>query len=125
MRNRPRLRRDQIPQAVGGILAQGELSGKDMRGHLWNVVFKVPRYAPGYPGLAERDLTPKGVIELSASQKGKTGLDGMTEQQRPDRPNCAAATQRLGGHPTGVASGVLVTELDSFRKPVQARNGAT
>lgn len=63
------------PVVRGGILAQGELPGKDVRGHLWNAVFKVHRYAPDYPGLAERDLTPKGVIELPASQKGKTGLD--------------------------------------------------
>ena len=73
------------PMVRGGILAQGELPGKDMRGHLWNAVFKIHRYAPGYPGLVGRDLTPKGVIEMSASQKGKTGLDNMTEQQRPDR----------------------------------------
>ncbi len=73
------------PMVRGGILAQGELPGKDMRGHLWNAVFKVHRYAPDYPGLAGRDLTPKGVIELPPSQKGKTGLDGMTEQQRPER----------------------------------------
>ena len=73
------------PMVRGGILAQGELPGKDMRGHLWNAVFKVHRYAPAYPGLAGRDLTPKGVIELPASQKGKTGLHNMTEQQRPDR----------------------------------------
>ena len=73
------------PMVRGGILAQGELPRKDMRGHLWNAVFKVHRYAPDYPGLAGRDLTPKGVIELPASRKGKTGLDGMTEQQRPDR----------------------------------------
>ncbi|MCX6926280.1 MAG: hypothetical protein NT154_24195, partial [Verrucomicrobia bacterium] len=73
------------PMVRGGILAQGELHGKDMRGHLWNAVFKVHRYAPDYPGLAGRDLTPRGVIELPASQKGKTGLSGMTEQQRTDR----------------------------------------
>jgi hypothetical protein len=73
------------PMVRGGILAQGELPGKDMRGHLWNAVFKVHRYAPDYPALAGRDLTPKGVIELPASQKGKTGLNGMTEQQQPDR----------------------------------------
>ena len=73
------------PMVRGGILAQGELPGKDMRGHLWNAVFKVHRYAPDYAGLVGRDLAPKGVIELPVSQKGKTGLDGMTEQQRPDR----------------------------------------
>jgi hypothetical protein len=59
----------------GGVLAQGELPGKDVRGHLFNAVFKVHRYPPDYPGLAGRNLAPKGVIELPASQKGKTGLD--------------------------------------------------
>jgi hypothetical protein len=73
------------PMVRGGILAQGELPGKDMRGHLWNAVFKVHRYAPNYPGLAGRDLAPKGVIELPASMKGKTGMHLMTEQQRNDR----------------------------------------
>jgi formylglycine-generating enzyme required for sulfatase activity/phosphatidylethanolamine-binding protein (PEBP) family uncharacterized protein len=63
------------PVVRGGILAQGEIPGKDNRGHLFNAVFKVHRYAPGYPGLAGRDLTPKGVIELPASEKGKSGLD--------------------------------------------------
>ncbi|MCX6868387.1 MAG: hypothetical protein NTV46_19715 [Verrucomicrobia bacterium] len=28
------------------------------------------------------DLTPKGVIELPAAQKGKTGLDQINEQPR-------------------------------------------
>jgi hypothetical protein len=42
-----------------------------------------------------------------------------------DRANCAAAIKRLGGHPTAVASGVLVGELDSFRAPIQGRDGAT
>lgn len=73
------------PMVRGGILAQGELPGKDMRGHLWNAVFKVHRYAPDYPGLAGRDLTPKGVVEQPASMKGKTGLHLMTEAQRTDR----------------------------------------
>ena len=73
------------PMVRGGILAQGELPGKDMRGHLWNAVFKVHRYAADYPGLAGRDLTPQGVIELPASQKGKTGLDNMKEEPRSDR----------------------------------------
>ena len=73
------------PMVRGGILAQGEFPGKDMRGHLWNAVFKARRYAVDYPGLKGRDLSPKGVIELPATEKGKTGLDNMTEQQRPDR----------------------------------------
>jgi hypothetical protein len=61
------------PTVRNGILAQGETPGKDMRGHLWNAVFKVHRYAPDFPGLKGKDLTPKGVIELPTSQKGKTG----------------------------------------------------
>ncbi len=73
------------PMVRGGILAQGEIPGKDMRGHLWNAVFKVHRYDPDYVGLKGRDLTPKGVIELPVSMKGKTGLDNMTEAQRTDR----------------------------------------
>jgi formylglycine-generating enzyme required for sulfatase activity/phosphatidylethanolamine-binding protein (PEBP) family uncharacterized protein len=73
------------PMVRGGILAQGEIPGKDMRGHLWNAVFKVHRYAPDYPGLKDKDLTPKGVIELPASQQGKTGLDNMIEEPRGNR----------------------------------------
>ena len=63
------------PVVRGGILAQGELPGKDVRGHLFNAIFKAHRYAPDYAGLAGRDLTPQGVIELPASEKGKTGMD--------------------------------------------------
>lgn len=63
------------PMVRGGILAQGEVPGKDVRGHLWNAVFKVHRYARDYPGLAGRNLTRGDVIELPASMKGKTGLN--------------------------------------------------
>lgn len=86
------------PMVRGGILAQGELPGKDMRGHLWNAVFKVHRYAPDYPGLTGRDLTPKGVIELPASMKGKTGLHLMTEAQRTDRGPGGAGRSGQGGN---------------------------
>lgn len=78
------------PMVRGGILAQGENPGKDMRGHQWNAVFKVHRYAPDDPVLKGRDLTPGGVIELPASQKGQTGLDNWVEPQGgpggPGRP---------------------------------------
>ena len=77
------------PMVRGGILAQGELPGKDVRGHLFNAVFKVHRYAPDYPGLRGRDLTPKGVVELPAAQKGKTGLD---------QANAPADERRPGGN---------------------------
>ena len=38
-------------------------------------MFKVDRYAPDYPGLRGRGLTPQGIIERPAADKGKTGLD--------------------------------------------------
>jgi len=71
----------------GGILAQGEVPGKDTRGHLWNAVFKIDRYEPDYPGLTGKSLTPGNVIELPASQKGKTGLDNSSAgpEDRPGR----------------------------------------
>ena len=73
------------PVVRGGILAQGELPGKDVRGHLFNAIFKAHRYAPDFPGLVGRDLTPRGVIELRAAQAGKTGLD-RADAQPGERP---------------------------------------
>jgi len=70
------------PEVRGGILAQGEMPGKDQRGHNWNAVFKIQRYGPEYPGLRGRSLTPGGYLELPASQRGKTGLDRL--DARPD-----------------------------------------
>ena len=88
------------PMVRGGILAQGELPGKDVRGHLFNAVFKVHRYAPDYAGLAGRTLAPQGVIELPASQKGKTGLDQAGEESLPRPGNESEAGmqgRRMGG----------------------------
>jgi len=51
------------PVAGTGPLKQGDKIPLDMRGHAMNAVFKTQRYAPDYPGLAGRDLAPKGVIE--------------------------------------------------------------
>ena len=82
------------PVVRGGILAQGEIPGKDVRGHLFNAVFKAHRYAPDYPGLKDRDLTPKGALELPASQKGKTGLDKADAVPGEHPPE-------VGGHPPG------------------------
>jgi hypothetical protein len=62
------------PVVHNGILAQGERSGLDHRGHNWNAVFKVRRYPTDYPGLAGKDLTPIGPIEQPASLAGKTGF---------------------------------------------------
>ncbi|MFZ4617271.1 MAG: aryl-sulfate sulfotransferase, partial [Rectinemataceae bacterium] len=100
------------PVVRGGILAQGELPGKDSRGHLFNAVFKVHRYSPDFAGLKGRLLSPIGVIELPISQKGKTGLDRLDEVQRekaaapgaapamrPPKPNPGPGTGTQEGRP--------------------------
>ncbi|MCP5119694.1 MAG: hypothetical protein GY953_53525, partial [bacterium] len=73
------------PVVRGGILAQGERAGRDPRGHRWNAVFKIHRYAPDYPGLEGRDLTPGDVIEQPASMRGKTGFDQLDAPQQRRR----------------------------------------
>ncbi len=71
------------PVVHNGILAQGELPGKDHRGHSWNAVFKIHRYEPDYPGLAGKDLKPIGPIEQPESQCGKTGFHDQAAEGRP------------------------------------------
>jgi formylglycine-generating enzyme required for sulfatase activity/phosphatidylethanolamine-binding protein (PEBP) family uncharacterized protein len=71
------------PVVHNGILAQGERSGLDHRGHNWNAVFKIHRYEPDYPGLAGRDLTPIGPIEQSAALAGKTGFADQAPEGAP------------------------------------------
>ena|GEM_PF-890669 len=56
------------PVVRTGPLSQGETPGLDHRGHKWNAVFKITRYAPDYRGLAGRDLTPGNVIPGSGPQ---------------------------------------------------------
>ena len=46
-----------------GILSANGEPGTDHRGHQWNAVFKIHRYAPDYAGLAGKALTPGEVIE--------------------------------------------------------------
>jgi len=46
-----------------GILPADGEPGTDHRGHQWNAVFKIHRYAPDYAGLAGKSLTPGEVIE--------------------------------------------------------------
>ncbi|MBL8173190.1 MAG: SUMF1/EgtB/PvdO family nonheme iron enzyme [Bryobacterales bacterium] len=73
------------PEVRGGILAQGEMPGRDHRGHNWNAVFKIHRYEPEYAGLQGRDLTTGKVLELPASQRGKTGLDRLDARPEDGR----------------------------------------
>ncbi len=94
------------PVVRGGILAQGELPGKDVRGHLYNAVFKVHRCAPDYAGLAGRDLSPRGVIDLPASEKGKTGLDQAdAPAEEPGRFQDGQQSGGGGNHPPGGGQG--------------------
>ncbi|MDC7219476.1 MAG: aryl-sulfate sulfotransferase [Spirochaetales bacterium] len=46
------------PIVVNEVLKKGEVPTIDGRGHPNNAVFKIHRYAPDYPGLAGKDLTP-------------------------------------------------------------------
>ena len=73
------------PVVHNGILAQGEQSGLDHRGHNWNAVFKVHRYPTDYPGLAGKDLKPLGPIEQAASLAGKTGFAEQPPEGEPVR----------------------------------------
>ena len=86
------------PVVHNGILAQGEKSGLDHRGHNWNAVFKVHRYPLDYPGLAGRDLTPIGPIEQPASLCGKTGFAEQARRGSAGRTRSAwpAAWRRPG-----------------------------
>jgi hypothetical protein len=71
------------PVVHNGILAQGEQSGLDHRGHNWNAVFKIHRYPIDYPGLVGKDLTPIGPIEQPASMAGKTGFADQPPEGAP------------------------------------------
>ena len=71
------------PVVHNGILAQGEKSGLDHRGHNWNAVFKIHRYPIDYPGLAGKDLKPIGPIEQPESQCGKTGFHDQASEGVP------------------------------------------
>jgi formylglycine-generating enzyme required for sulfatase activity len=52
------------PEVKTGILTQGEEPALDVRGHLYNAVFKIHRYSLDYAAFAGRDMTPGGQLEL-------------------------------------------------------------
>ena len=91
------------PMVRGGILAQGELPGKDMRGHLWNAVFKVHRYAPDYPGLAGPRPQPEGRHRAAGLAEGqdRPRQGGRAARSRPRRQGPrradAVARRRVAG----------------------------
>jgi hypothetical protein len=45
--------------------------------------------------------------------------------QASDRPECFKTITRMGGHPNHVCSGLLLSEMDALRKPVNSRDGST
>jgi formylglycine-generating enzyme required for sulfatase activity len=62
-----------------GPMTQGEMPSLDIRNHQYNAVFKVQRYPTDYPGLAGRNLTPQGPIELYTDPSADSDGDGMLD----------------------------------------------
>ena len=66
---------------VNPVVPKGPLNWNDViptdpnaQGQLWNEVFRAQRYAPGYPGLAGRNLTPGNIIEINV-----TGIEEIAD----------------------------------------------
>jgi hypothetical protein len=55
---------DTVWRYVSPVVASGPLNQGDSVPGQGNLVFKIRRYGPTYPGLAGRELTPGGTIEL-------------------------------------------------------------
>lgn len=70
------------PVVQTGPLLQGQTPGLDDRGHQYNAVFKVRRYAKSHPGLLGRDLTPQGNIELPVDQTLRIATMSATPSER-------------------------------------------
>jgi hypothetical protein len=73
------------PVVRTGPLSQGHTPGLDHRGHKWNAVFKIHRYAPDTPGLAGRDLTPGNIIPGSGPQMPERERGAEERRPRPGR----------------------------------------
>lgn len=86
------------PVVKEGPLTQGQTSGLDDRGHNWNAVFKVRRYPPDYAGLAGRDLTPKGVIELSDASTTPVTPTAPGSSKYPEMALIPAGEFQMGDH---------------------------
>ena len=52
------------PVTGDGPIKQGDPIPLDHRAHAMNAIFKVHRYDPNYPGLVDKDLTPKYTLPL-------------------------------------------------------------
>jgi hypothetical protein len=50
------------PVSKSGMLKQGDADPYDSKAHALTGIFKVRRYAPDYPGIKGKDLSPKGLL---------------------------------------------------------------
>ena len=81
------------PVTRNGPLTQGDSIPRTQQGNRppmsENVVFKTQRYAPDYPGLAGRDLTPGAPIELTPTNTAVEDADDIprTFSLSPNYPN--------------------------------------
>jgi uncharacterized protein (TIGR03437 family) len=114
------------PVVPEGPLLQGQTPALDVKSHNQNAVFKVQRYAPDYPGLAGRDLTPKGFIEQygaryvngASFQTGSTaagailavlGDSGLADSEAAASTSTLAT--KLGGTSVEITDSAGVTQL--------------
>ncbi len=85
-----------------------------------NIVFKTQRYAPDYPGLAGRDLTPGAPIELAptntAVEEPADDVPG-TFSLSPNYPNPFNPTTTIG-YTLGQASHVSLKVYDALGRHV-------
>lgn len=76
------------PVGTNGPMVQGSAPSS-------NSTFRAKRYAPDYPGLAGRDLTPQGPIELPVGTGAPLIAEGGHLLLRPSYPNPARSATTL------------------------------
>ncbi len=80
------------PVVQTGPLAQGQTPSLDAKNENMNSVFKVRKYAPDFPGLVGRDLTPKGPLEKYSI----TYVNGAALQAGPGAPGAIMSVTGSG-----------------------------
>lgn len=112
------------PVVKQGPLWQGQSATRDDRGHFYNAVFKVRRYAPDYAGLAGRTLAPRGAIELS----GTRFVNGASFREGPTAPGALLTVLSDSTFADGEAqasTATLPTKLAGTSVEVTDSRGAT
>jgi len=92
------------PVTREGPIKQGEPIGVDHRGHATNAVFKIHRYSADYPGLAGKDLSPKGLITGSTPPPVPENLSSRFVDA-PGGTDRNASRQGAGGRRAGGQGG--------------------